>query len=126
MQFVTLAASANRITAVTCTCNLHELLNISIINTSCLKSVRTQYFTFIHSILTFLDDYFIDYQYFVFRRNGTHCISPYAIVVCVCVCLCVCVCVCLCVCVYAAFVDARKTVSDRDVIIFNYAERHRT
>ena len=56
----------------------------------------------------------------IFRRNATHCISPYAIVVCVCVCLCVCVLVCVCVsmclcvcvsvCVYAAFVDLRKTV----------------
>ena len=36
----------------------------------------------------------------VFKRNATHCISPYAIVVCVCV----------CICVYPAFVDARKTV----------------
>ena len=42
----------------------------------------------------------------IFRRNATHCISPYAIVVCVWVC----VCVCVCLCVYAAFVDARKTV----------------
>ena len=25
----------------------------------------------------------------IFRRNATHCISPYAIVVCVCVCVCV-------------------------------------
>ena len=40
----------------------------------------------------------------VFRRNATHCISPYAIV------MCVCVCVSVCVCVYAAFVDLRKTV----------------
>ena len=44
----------------------------------------------------------------VFRRNATHCISLYAIVVCVCV----------CVCVYAAFVHLRKTVSDRDVVFF--------
>ena len=38
---------------------------------------------------------------YVFRRNATHCISPYAIVMCVCVCVCLCVsvCVCLCVCV---------------------------
>ena len=36
---------------------------------------------------------------------------------------CVCVCVCLCVCVYAAIVDLRKTVGDRDNVIFlNYAE----
>ena len=28
----------------------------------------------------------------IFRRNETHCISPYAIVVCVCVCVSVCVC----------------------------------
>ena len=34
----------------------------------------------------------------VFRRNATHCISPYAIVVCVCVCVCVCLYVCVCVC----------------------------
>ena len=40
----------------------------------------------------------------VFRRNATHCISPYAIG------MCVCVCVCLSVCVYATFVDDRKTV----------------
>ena len=39
---------------------------------------------------------------FVFKQNAMHCISPYAIVVCVSV--------CLSVCVYAAFVDARKTV----------------
>ena len=45
---------------------------------------------------------------YIFRRNVTHCISPYAIVMCVYVC--VCVCVCQCVCVYAAFVDFRKTV----------------
>ena len=37
-------------------------------------------------------------------NNAMHCISPYAIVVCVSVC------VSVCVCVYAAFVDARKTV----------------
>ena len=30
----------------------------------------------------------------------------------------VCVCVSVCLCVYAAFVDARKTVSDRDVVFF--------
>ena len=41
----------------------------------------------------------------IFRRNVTHCILPYAIVVCVCVYLCVCVCACVrarvraCVCV---------------------------
>ena len=35
----------------------------------------------------------------IFRRNATHCISPYAIVKCVCVSVCVSVCVCLCVCV---------------------------
>ena len=29
----------------------------------------------------------------IFRRHATHCISPYAIVVCVCVCMCMCVCV---------------------------------
>ena len=52
---------------------------------------------------------------FIFRRNATHCISPYAIIVCVCVCLCVCVCVCVCLCVYTAFVDLRKTAWDRDV-----------
>ena len=34
----------------------------------------------------------------VCRRNATHCISPYAIVVCVCVCVSVCLCVCVCVC----------------------------
>ena len=41
-----------------------------------------------------------------------NCISPIAIDmrVCVCVCLCVCVCMCVSMCVYAAFVDARKTV----------------
>ena len=33
-----------------------------------------------------------------------------------------CVCVCVSVCVYAAFVDARKTVSDRDVGFLNCAE----
>ena len=45
-------------------------------------------------------------KYCIFRRNATHCISPYAIVVCVCV----------CVCVYAAFVDLGKTIWDRDVV----------
>ena len=45
-----------------------------------------------------------------FRWNATHCISPIAVVVCVCVC------VCVGLCPYAAFVDARKTVWDRDVI----------
>ena len=39
-----------------------------------------------------------------------HCISPYAIVVCVCL--------CVSVCVYATFVDARKTVSDIDIVFF--------
>ena len=29
-----------------------------------------------------------EHHYMVFSRNATHCISPYAIVVCVCVCLC--------------------------------------
>ena len=53
-------------------------------------------------------------EWAVFRRNATHCISPYAIVVCVSVC----VSVCLFLCVYAAFVDARKTVCDRDVFFF--------
>ena len=33
-----------------------------------------------------------------FRRNTTHCILPYAIVMCVCMCVCVCVCVTVCVC----------------------------
>ena len=42
----------------------------------------------------------------IFRRNPTHCRLPIAIDMCVCVC----VCVSVCVCVYAAFVDARKTV----------------
>ena len=32
----------------------------------------------------------------IFRRNATHCISPYAIVICVCVYVCLCVCVCVC------------------------------
>ena len=36
--------------------------------------------------------------------------------VCLCVTVCVCVSMCLCVCVYATFLDARKTVSDRDVV----------
>ena len=31
----------------------------------------------------------------VIRRNATHCISPYAIVMCVCVCVCVSLCVCM-------------------------------
>ena len=35
----------------------------------------------------------------VFRRNATHCILPYAIVVCVCVCMCVCVCLYVSVCI---------------------------
>ena len=42
----------------------------------------------------------------IFRRSATHCISPYAIVVCVSVCM------------YAAFVDLMKTVWDRDVVVF--------
>ena len=46
----------------------------------------------------------------IFRRNATHCISPYAIVMCVCL--------SVCLCVYAAFVDARKTVWDRYVNFF--------
>ena len=33
-----------------------------------------------------------------------------------CMCVCVCLCVSVCVCVYAAFVDLRKTVWDRDVL----------
>ena len=44
----------------------------------------------------------------IFRRNATHCISPYAIVVCVGVWM----------WVYAAFVDLRLTVWDRDFVIF--------
>ena len=44
----------------------------------------------------------------IFKRNATHCISPYAIIMCVCV--------CLCACVHAAFVDLRKTVWVRDVV----------
>ena len=32
----------------------------------------------------------------VFRRNATHCISPYAIDLCVCVSVCVSVCLCVC------------------------------
>ena len=52
----------------------------------------------------------------IFRRNATHCISPYAIVVCEWACVCVCLSVCLSVCVYAALVDLRKTASDRDVV----------
>ena len=43
-----------------------------------------------------------------FRRNATHCISPYAIVVCVCR--------CVYVFVYAAFVDLWKTVWNKDMI----------
>ena len=35
-----------------------------------------------------------------------------------CVCLSICLSVCLSVCVYAAFVDDRKTVWDRDVVFF--------
>ena len=66
----------------------------------------------------------------VFRRNATHCISPYAVVVCVCVCaraharasmrarelareharVRVRVRVCVCARVCAACVDSRKTV----------------
>ena len=54
-----------------------------------------------------------------FRRNATHCISPYAIVMCVCVCVCLYVCVCMC----AAFVDLRKTVCYRDaVFLLNCSE----
>ena len=59
----------------------------------------------------------------IFSRNATHCISPYAIVMCVCVC----VCLSVCVRVYAAFVDLRKTVWDRDVIfVLNCSKWHRT
>ena len=45
--------------------------------------------------------YYCYYNYFIiiFRRNATHCISPYAIVMCVCVCVCLYVRLCLCVCV---------------------------
>ena len=69
--------------------------------------------------------------YRVFRRYATHCISPYAIIMCVCVCVCVSVCLSVCVsvclCVYAAFVDLRKTVWDRDVIfLLNCSEWYRT
>ena len=38
----------------------------------------------------------------IIRRNATHCILPYAMVMCVFV--------CVCLCVYAAFVYLRKTV----------------
>ena len=34
----------------------------------------------------------------IFKRNATHCISPYAIDVCLCVSVCVCVCVSVCAC----------------------------
>ena len=36
------------------------------------------------------------FVFIIFRRNATHCISPYAIVMCLCVCVCVCMCVCVC------------------------------
>ena len=64
---------------------------------------------------------------YCFRRNATHLHFAYCYrhVLCVCVCLCVCVSVCVCVCVYAAFVDARKTVWGRDVVFLNCAEWHR-
>ena len=53
-----------------------------------------------------------------FRWNATHCISPYAIVMCVCVSVCVCVC---------RVLDLRKTIWDRDaVFILNCSEWHRT
>ena len=49
----------------------------------------------------------------IFRRNATHCIST--------LCyrhVCVYVSVCLSLCMYAAFVDLRKTVCDRDTVFF--------
>ena len=42
-------------------------------------------------------------EVFIFRRNATHCISPYVVVKRVCVCVCVCVCVRECVCVCRVF-----------------------
>ena len=45
--------------------------------------------------------------------------DPYLLAVCSWLhigCVCVCVCLSLCVCVYAAFVDLRKTVWDRDIV----------
>ena len=46
-------------------------------------------------------------------------LSSYVCVgVCVGVCVYVRACACVCVCVYAAFVDLRKTVWDRDVVFF--------
>ena len=55
---------------------------------------------FIALISYSLDDYDITgmFRSVIFRRNATHCISPYAIVVCECVCMCVCVCVCVSIC----------------------------
>ena len=51
----------------------------------------------------------INVRMVIFRRNATHCISPYAIVICVCVCVCLSVCMSVCVCV-CSLVDLRKTV----------------
>ena len=39
-----------------------------------------------------LFNFFPKFIHVLFRRNATHCISLYAIVMCVCVCVCVCVC----------------------------------
>ena len=44
----------------------------------------------------------------IFRRNATHCISPYDIVAYVCVCVCVCVCVSVCVSVCVCRVCGRQ------------------
>ena len=41
--------------------------------------------------------YSVGKYFLIFRRNATHCISSYAIVVCVSVCVSVCHCVCVCV-----------------------------
>ena len=38
-------------------------------------------------IIMMMPDYIV-VELVVFRRNATHCILPYAIVVCVCVCVC--------------------------------------
>ena len=64
---------------------------------------------------------------FVFRRNPTHCILPYAIVMCVCVCVCAreCLCVCVCVCMPRLWTSGKRFETETSSFL-NCSEKHRT
>ena len=65
--------------------------------------VTTKYRMFVLAFCATIDSVIYLMEKLIFRRNATHCISPYAIVKCVCVCVRVCVCVCVCMCVCRAW-----------------------